>query len=125
MGLGALCFEDNDDAQKLGPRRLALIHADEIAAELQNFGVPLFYLDACQTAKIEENPTSSVAGRLLEEGVTSVIAMSHSVLVETASRFVEPSSASSRKMYKMSKVYWTALGNSYCQNTPSPNMAMI
>jgi hypothetical protein len=30
-----------------------------------------------------------VATKLLEEGVTSVVAMSHSVLVETARRFVQ------------------------------------
>ena len=34
------------------------------------------------------NPTASVAGKLLECGVASVAAMSHSVLVETARRFV-------------------------------------
>jgi hypothetical protein len=34
-------------------------------------------------------PTASVAAKLLEEGVTSVVAMSHSVLVETARRFVQ------------------------------------
>ncbi|MBI1878364.1 MAG: CHAT domain-containing protein, partial [Chloroflexi bacterium] len=38
---------------------------------------------------IETDPTASVAARLLEEGVTSVVAMSHSVLVETARRFVQ------------------------------------
>ena len=33
--------------------------------------------------------TASVAAKLLEEGVTSVVAMSHTVLVETARRFVK------------------------------------
>ena len=37
-----------------------------------------------------EDPKASVAAKLLEEGVGSVVAMSHSVLVETARRFVEP-----------------------------------
>jgi tetratricopeptide (TPR) repeat protein len=90
VGLGALCFEDPQDAQKLGQRRLALVYADELAAELQAFGVPLIYLDACQTAQATADPKASVAAKLLEEGVGSVVAMSHSVLVETARRFVEP-----------------------------------
>jgi hypothetical protein len=52
--------------------------------------VPLIFLEACQTAQATDDPMASVAARLLEEGVGSVVAMSHSVLVETARRFVEP-----------------------------------
>ncbi|MDJ0782140.1 MAG: tetratricopeptide repeat protein, partial [Desulfosarcinaceae bacterium] len=37
-----------------------------------------------------EDPKASVAAKLLEEGIGSVVAMSHSVLVETARRFAEP-----------------------------------
>jgi hypothetical protein len=90
VGLGALCFEDPQDSKKLGQRLLALVHAHELAAELQAYGVPLIYLDACQTAQSVEDPKASVAAKLLEEGVGSVVAMSHSVLVESARRFVEP-----------------------------------
>ena len=90
VGLGALCFEDPRDRLKLGKRRLQLIHATELAAELRTYGVPLIYLDACQTAQATDDPKASVAAKLLEEGVGSVVAMSHSVLVETARRFVEP-----------------------------------
>jgi tetratricopeptide (TPR) repeat protein len=50
--------------------------------------VPLMFLDACQSAKAMADPSASVAGKLLESGVASVTAMSHSVLVETARRFV-------------------------------------
>ncbi|WP_420640864.1 TIR domain-containing protein [Candidatus Leptofilum sp.] len=90
VGLGALCFEDPRDKEKIGQRLLALVHANELAAELRAYGVPLIYLDACQTALSDEDPHASVAAKLLEEGVGSVVAMSHSVLVETARRFVEP-----------------------------------
>lgn len=90
MGLGALCFEDPRDSQKLGQRRLALVHATALAAELQQYSVPLIYLEACQTAMATEDPKASVAAKLLEEGVGSVVAMSHTVLVDTARRFVEP-----------------------------------
>lgn len=90
VGLGALCFEAPQDDKKLGQRLMALVHAHELAAELRHYGVPLIYLDACQTAQSVTDPKASVAAKLLEEGVGSVVAMSHSVLVETARRFVEP-----------------------------------
>jgi tetratricopeptide (TPR) repeat protein len=90
VGLGALCFEDPRDSQKLGKRLLQLVHANELAAELREYGVPLMFLNACQSAQAIKDPKASVAAKLLEEGVGSVVAMSHTVLVETARRFVEP-----------------------------------
>jgi tetratricopeptide (TPR) repeat protein len=89
-GLGALCFEHPRDSRKPGKRLLELVYAKELAAELRDYGVPLFFLNACQSALSINDPMASVAARLLEEGVGSVVAMSHSVLVETARRFVEP-----------------------------------
>lgn len=89
LGLGSLCFEDPGDEDKLEERKLDLVHADRLAGLVREHRIPLFFLDACETAVAQGNPTASVAGRLLEEGVTSVIAMSHSVLVETARRFVQ------------------------------------
>lgn len=85
---GALCFEDPTDSAKTEHRRSQNITADQIAQVIHNRRVPLFFLEACQTAKPGESPNTSVAGRLLESGVASVAAMSHSVLVETARRFV-------------------------------------
>ena len=90
VGLGALCFEDARDSESLGKRLMQLVNAKDLAAELRHYGVPLIYLDACQTAQAKADPQASVAAALLEEGVASVVAMSHSVLVETARRFVEP-----------------------------------
>ena len=88
MGLGALCFEDQADVGKLAQRRSQLVYADDLASVLRDYRVPLVFLEACQTAKAEDRPTASVAARLLQQGVASVVAMSHSVLVETARRFV-------------------------------------
>ncbi|MBE9141228.1 CHAT domain-containing protein, partial [Nodosilinea sp. LEGE 07088] len=90
VGLGYLCFEAHRDRQKLGKRLLERVNAQELAAEMRGYGVPLIFLEACQTAQATADPMASVAARLLEEGVGSVVAMSHSVLVETARRFVEP-----------------------------------
>ena len=89
VGLGALCFEDPQDKEKLGERLLKLVYASELAEELRHYGVPLIYLDACQTAQAKEDPKASLGAKLLEEGGSSVVAMSHSVLVETTRRFVE------------------------------------
>jgi tetratricopeptide (TPR) repeat protein len=89
VGLGALCFEHPRDADKLGPRLIHLVHATELAAELRAYGVPLVFLNACQSAQTDADPQASVAAKLLEEGVGAVVAMSHTVLVETARRFVE------------------------------------
>ncbi|NMF83850.1 tetratricopeptide repeat protein, partial [Nodosilinea sp. P-1105] len=90
VGLGYLCFEAHRDRHKLGKRLLELVNAQELAAEMRGYGVPLFFLEACQSAQTSDDPMASVAAKLLEEGVGSVVAMSHSVLVETARRFVEP-----------------------------------
>ena len=88
-GLGGLCFEDPRDSQKLHEREMAFVDAREMASVVREHRIPLVFLEACQSAQAETDPTASVAAKLLEEGVTSVVAMSHSVLVETARRFVQ------------------------------------
>jgi tetratricopeptide (TPR) repeat protein len=86
-GLGALCFEDPKDSDKLERRASLLIDAEELGALVRAHRIPLVFLEACQSAA-EAKPAASVAAKLLDEGVTSVVAMTHSVLVETARRFV-------------------------------------
>ncbi len=54
---------------------------------LRDHRIPLVFLEACQSAQAGE-ASESVASELLKVGVASVIAMSHSVLVATARRFV-------------------------------------
>ncbi|MEO1084521.1 MAG: CHAT domain-containing protein, partial [Acidobacteriota bacterium] len=88
-GLGALCFEDPADSKKLKNRAVDLVSAEQLAEVLREYRVALMVLEACQSAKSDEDPMASVAGRLLESGVASVVAMSHLVLVATAARFVE------------------------------------
>jgi tetratricopeptide (TPR) repeat protein len=73
----------------LDERAMQPIDAARLAAEMRAHRIPLVFLEACQSAKSDEDTTTSVAAKLLEEGVTSVVAMTHSVLVETARRFVE------------------------------------
>jgi len=89
LKLGGLCFEDPKDDVKLEKRKMVFIDANGLGGLFRQYHVPLVFLDACRTAKAKLNPTASVAARLLKEGVASVVAMSHSVLVETARRFVQ------------------------------------
>ncbi|MGI8816031.1 MAG: CHAT domain-containing protein, partial [Pseudonocardia sp.] len=89
LGLGGLCFEDAGDAERWAGRRMDFVDASKLAGLVSGHRIPLVFLEACQTALAEVDPTASVAAKLLEEGVTSVVAMSHSVLVETARLFVQ------------------------------------
>ena len=80
---GKLAFED-------AAGRLALVDADTLANVLQASNTPLAVLTACQSARsTPDDAFSSVAGRLIKGGVDAVVAMSASVLVVTAARYVE------------------------------------
>lgn len=88
VGLGGLCFENPQDIGTLDRRRHVIVTTEELGPLLRDHRIPLFFLEACQTAKAEK-ASESVASELLKVAVASVVAMSHSVLVETAGRFVE------------------------------------
>jgi len=87
VGLGGLCFEQPEDADKLTDRRHVTVYTKDLGPLLLDHRIPLVFLEACQTAQAEK-ASESVASELLKVGVASVVAMSHSVLVETAKRFV-------------------------------------
>jgi hypothetical protein len=87
-GLGGLCFEDPASLAQSFNRRHKTVNTDELGPALAGYRIPLVFLEACQTAQAEA-AAGSVASALLKAGVASVVAMSHSVLVETAWRFVE------------------------------------
>ena len=87
VGLGGLCFEDPSDSHKLSGRRHQTVYTSQLGPLLNNYRIPLVVLEACQSAQAEAG-AESVASDLLQRGVASVVAMSHSVLVETARRFV-------------------------------------
>ena len=81
-GLGQLVFEHDDASEDM-------VDAQRLGTILQECGVPLMVLNACQSAQGDQtNPFSSVATRLIEAGIGGVLSMSHSVLVVTAGRFV-------------------------------------
>ncbi len=80
---GMLAFE-NDEG------KLDLVKAEDVAQILQDSGVRLAMLTACQSAmSTADDAFSSVAARLIKSGVDAVAAMSASVLVVSAARYVE------------------------------------
>jgi len=88
-GLGLLCFEDAEDARTgIEKRRADPVEASKIGGLLRDRRVPLFVLEACQTATADKQSETSVAAELLRQGVVSVVAMRYSVLVPTATEFV-------------------------------------
>lgn len=81
IGLGFLLFEDEK-------QEMDRVDAERLGTLLNESGVPLMVLNACQSGQPDErNPFASVASRLIESGVGGVVAMNYSVLVETARRF--------------------------------------
>jgi tetratricopeptide (TPR) repeat protein len=82
-GVGALAFE-NDHEQT------DLIAGSRLGDLLAKQGVPLAILEACRGADLSDRPVfGSLAPALLQSGVGSVIAFSHSVHVQAARLFVE------------------------------------
>ena len=80
---GKLAFENTEG-------KLDLVEASKLAQVLQDSGVRLAVLDACQSAMgSADNAFSSVATRLIKGGVDTVIAMSTSVLVTATTRYFE------------------------------------
>jgi tetratricopeptide (TPR) repeat protein len=88
IGQGGLCFESPESVPAFHKRKSAIVNADKIAEIMRDHRIPLVFLEACQTAAAEIDPATSVAAALLDNGIASVVAMTHSVLVVTAQKFV-------------------------------------
>ncbi|MFZ5857034.1 MAG: tetratricopeptide repeat protein [Chloroflexota bacterium] len=82
IGLGFLLFEKDDYSNDLAD-------SSRLGSLLNECGIPLMILDACQSAEPDDrNPFGSVAAKLIESGVGGVVAMNYSVLVETSRRLI-------------------------------------
>jgi tetratricopeptide (TPR) repeat protein len=88
IGRGGLCFEEPEDTHRLEGRRHVAVFTSELGPLLRDHRIPLVFLEACKTAQAEK-ASESVASEFLKAGVASVVAMSHSVLLETTRRFVK------------------------------------
>tara|TARA_R110002072_G_scaffold13481_2_gene56876 strand:- start:76678 stop:81408 length:4731 start_codon:yes stop_codon:yes gene_type:complete len=73
-GIGALCFENDDES-------LDLVRATQFGDLVSRFKVPLVVLEACRTST-KTLDRETVAGALVKQGVGSVVAMGHSVHVD-------------------------------------------
>ncbi len=80
--LGALCFEQSDDGT--GDSKTDLIPADQLGHLLAQHQIPLVVLEACRSAEMKSIVFRSVAPRLIQAGVGSVLSMGHAVHVEAA-----------------------------------------
>ena len=82
-GLGCLCFEKADT-----PDKTDTVTSKTLAGIVREHRIPVVFLDACQGARADLDISGSVAAGMLAEGVTSVVAMTHSILIPTAEKFV-------------------------------------
>ena len=83
IGSGVLCFETAKG--DVDP-----VRANELAQVLQDSGIRLAVLTACQSAAgAPDDAFSSVAARLIQSGINGVTAMSASMLVVSAARYSE------------------------------------
>jgi tetratricopeptide (TPR) repeat protein len=83
LQLGALCFEQPDDGT--GESRTDLVRADRLGVLLAQYKIPLVVLEACRSGTLGKAAVfRSVAPRLIQAGVGSVLSMSHAVHVEAA-----------------------------------------
>ena len=83
LGRGHLVFEKNDGTEDI-------INSEDLGQALATCKVPLFVLNACQSA--EEGQTeayASVAAQLVAIGAKGVVAMSYSVYADAAASFME------------------------------------
>jgi CHAT domain-containing protein len=82
-GIGALCFEKPDDGS--GDSQTDFVRADRLGNLLAKYHIPLVVLEACRSATVGKMSVfRSVAPRLIQAGVGSVLSMGHAVHVEAA-----------------------------------------
>jgi len=80
-GAGYLLFEKEDGTEHI-------VSSQELGQELSTCRVPLFVLNACQSAREGRDPYSSVASQLVASGAEGVVAMSYSVYSTAAAKFM-------------------------------------
>lgn len=82
-GRGNLVFEKEDGTEDI-------INSADLGQALATCKVPLFVLNACQSAEESEvDAFSSVASQLVAVGAKGVVAMSYSVYADAAARFMQ------------------------------------
>jgi hypothetical protein len=85
--IGALCFEKPDDGSNVS--KTDLVDAEQLGTLLAKYRIRLVVLEACRSDTVGKIVASSVAPRLIQAGVGSVLSMSHAVHVEAAKRLLD------------------------------------
>lgn len=86
--IGALLFETPDDGS--GASKAELVTAERLGNLLASYDIPLVVLEACRSATVGKAAVfRSVAPRLIQAGVDSVLSMGHAVHVEAARRLLD------------------------------------
>jgi len=80
-GSGYLVFEKEDGTEHI-------VSSQELGQELSTCRVPLFVLNACQSAREGRDPYSSVASQLVASGAEGVLAMSYSIYSTAVAKFM-------------------------------------
>jgi tetratricopeptide (TPR) repeat protein len=81
--IGVLCFEKPDNGS--GRSKTHFVRADRLGDLLTSYNVSLVVLEACRSATLGRIAVfRSIAPRLIQAGVGSVLSMSHAVHVEAA-----------------------------------------
>jgi hypothetical protein len=87
--LAALCFEKGQ-AHAAMKTETDFVRAERVGALLLKYNIPLVVLEACRSGQVGRKAAfRSVAPRLIEAGVGSVLSMSHAVHVEAARVLLE------------------------------------
>ena len=90
IGLGAVCFEKPVTDEGGGKVETDYVRADRLGNLLARYNIPLAILEACRSGQIGHVAAfRSVAPRLIEAGVGSVLSMSHSVHIEATRILLE------------------------------------
>ena len=89
LHLGKLCFEKPRLPGESGPVGTDPVTATRFGDLLSAYQIPLVILEACRSGRMDVAPLRSLAPRLIEAGVSSVVAMSHAVHVEAARVLLE------------------------------------
>jgi tetratricopeptide (TPR) repeat protein len=81
--IGVLCFEKPDNGS--GRSKTHFVRADRLGDLLTSYNISLVVLEACRSATLGRIAVfRSIAPRLIQAGVGSVLSMSHAVHVEAA-----------------------------------------
>jgi len=86
-GLGGLCFERPENADRLEGRRHVTVFTDQLGPWLHDHRIPLVMLDVCRPEKGAQ-ASASVASGLLKLGVASLIALDHGLPATSTHRFL-------------------------------------